>query len=446
MTKNIAIIGAGITGLTTAFYLKKAGIPVTIFEKSHQIGGVMQSFTQDGFVYEQGPNSGVLSNIEMVNLLDDLKDDLKPEMGQPAAKKRLIWQNGHWEALPSGLWSAVKTPLFTWKDKFRILGEPFRPKGTNPDETVAAMVKRRLGSSFLDYAIDPFISGIYAGNPNYLVTKYALPKLYQLEQDYGSFIRGALKKAKIPKTADDKRITKEIFSIKGGLNNLPKALAKKIGKTQIYLDQKELTVKRENEQFKINNQSFTHVISTVRADSLSGLFPFLKSEELKNITNLKYAPVVEIGIGYQDWKGADINAFGGLVPMVEHKNILGLLFMSTIFPGRAPQNGALFTLFIGGSKRPELTEMSESKLLDIVKKDFTEMMQLTDFKPDMIHMKHYNKAIAQYGADSKARLESINRIESNFKGLILAGSIRDGVGIADRVKQAKTIADRLSRS
>ncbi len=446
MTKNIAIIGAGITGLTTAFYLKKAGIPVTIFEKSHQIGGVMQSFTQDGFVYEQGPNSGVLSNIEMVNLLDDLKDDLKPEIGQPAAKKRLIWQNGHWEALPSGLWSALKTPLFTWKDKFRILGEPFRPKGTNPDETVAAMVKRRLGSSFLDYAIDPFISGIYAGNPNYLVTKYALPKLYQLEQDYGSFIRGALKKAKIPKTADDKRITKEIFSIKGGLNNLPKALAKKIGKTQIYLDQKELTVKRENEQFKINNQSFTHVISTVRADSLSGLFPFLKSEELKNITNLKYAPVVEIGIGYQDWKGADINAFGGLVPMVEHKNILGLLFMSTIFPGRAPQNGALFTLFIGGSKRPELTEMSESKRLDIVKKDFTEMMQLTDFKPDMIHVKHYNKAIAQYGADSKARLESINRIESNYKGLILAGSIRDGVGIADRVKQAKTIADRLSRS
>ncbi len=446
MTKNIAIIGAGITGLTTAFYLKKAGIPVTIFEKSHQIGGVMQSFTQDGFVYEQGPNSGVLSNIEMVNLLDDLKDDLKPEIGQPAAKKRLIWQNGHWEALPSGLWSAVKTPLFTWKDKFRILGEPFRPKGTNPDETVAAMVKRRIGSSFLDYAIDPFISGIYAGNPNYLVTKYALPKLYQLEQDYGSFIRGALKKAKIPKTADDKRITKEIFSIKGGLNNLPKVLAKKIGNSQIYLDQKELTVSRENEQFKINNQSFTHVISTVRADSLSGLFPFLKSEELKNITNLKYAPVVEIGIGYQDWKGADINAFGGLVPMVEHKNILGLLFMSTIFPGRAPQNGALFTLFIGGSKRPELTEMSESKLLDIVKKDFTEMMQLTDFKPDMIHVKHYNKAIAQYGADSKARLEAINRIESNYKGLILAGSIRDGVGIADRVKQAKTIADRLSRS
>ncbi len=326
------------------------------------------------------------------------------------------------------------------------MGEPFRTKGTDPDETVAAMVKRRLGSSFLDYAIDPFISGIYAGNPNYLVTKYALPKLYQLEQSYGSFIRGALKKAKIPKTVDDKRITKEIFSIKGGLNNLPKALAKKIGKTQIYLNQKELTVKRENDQFKINNQSFTHVISTVRADSLSGLFPFLKSEKLKNIANLKYAPVVEIGLGYRHWKGADINAFGGLVPMVEHKNILGLLFMSTIFPGRAPQDGALFTLFIGGSKRPELTEIPESKLLNIVKKDFTEMMQLTDFKPDMIHIKHYNKAIAQYGIDSKARLEAIKRIESNYKGLILAGSIRDGVGIADRVKQAKTIADRLSRS
>jgi len=446
MTKNIAIIGAGITGLTAAFYLKKAGIPVTIFEKNDRVGGVMQSFSQDGFVFEQGPNSGVLSNIEMVNLLDDLKDDLELEIGQPAAKKRLIWQNGHWEALPSGLWSALKTPLFTWKDKFRILGEPFRSKGTKPDETVAAMVKRRLGSSFLDYAIDPFISGIYAGNPDYLVTQYALPKLYQLEQDYGSFIKGAFKKAKIPKTADDKRITKEIFSIKGGLNNLPKALAEKIGKKQIVLNQKELTVRRENGQFKINNQSFTHVINTVRADYLSGLYPFLKPEELTNITNLQYAPVVEIGIGYHHWKGADINAFGGLVPMVEHKNILGLLFMSTLFPGRAPHNGAIFTLFIGGSKKPELTELSESKLLDIVKKDFIEMMQLSDFKPDMIHIKHYKKAIAQYGADSRERLEAINRIESSYKGLILAGSIRDGVGIADRVKQAKTIADKLSRS
>ncbi len=443
MTKKVAVIGAGITGLTLAYYLKKAGIPVKVFEKSNRIGGVIQSTKKDSFIYEHGPNSGTLSNIEIVKLLDELKDDIRLQLAQSAAKKRLIWYHNHWEALPSGLWPAVKTPLFTFYDKLRILGEPFRAKGTNPDETVAEMVKRRLGQSFLDYAIDPFISGIYAGDPNYLVTKYALPKLYQLEQTYGSFIKGAIKKAKQPKTADEKRVTKEIFSVKGGLETIVKALAKHIGQEHILLNQSDLKIVLKNNTYLVNNEQFTHVVSTVKASRLPDLFSFVKPDYWQPITNLRYAPVTEIGLGFKNWQGGNLNAFGGLVPMKEQKNILGLLFMSSIFKDRAPKNGALFTLFIGGIKRPDLTELSDDKLLSLVKQDFMKMMQLPDFKPDMIFIKSYKQAIAQYGADSKQRLEAIALIEQQYPGLILAGSIRDGVGLADRVKQAVDISKSL---
>ena len=189
----VVIIGAGLTGLTMGFYLKKAGINVLIIDKSAKTGGVIQTIREKGFVYETGPNTGVVSNPEIAELFEDLAERCELEVADPSAKRRLIWKNSQWNALPSGLWSAITTPRFTLGDKFRILGEPFRAKGTNPDEKLSDLVKRRLGKSFLDYAIDPFISGIYAGNPNELVPRYALPKLWKLEQEYGSFIGGSIK-------------------------------------------------------------------------------------------------------------------------------------------------------------------------------------------------------------------------------------------------------------
>ncbi len=441
--KPIAIIGAGLTGLTLGYFLKKKGIPIKIYEKSNHIGGVIKSFNHEGFIYEQGPNSGTLSNIETVQLLEALQADIEVELADELAKKRLIWKNNQWEALPDGLISAVKTPLFTFKDKLNVLKEPFQAKGNNPNENIADMVRRRLGQSFLDYAVDPFISGIYAGDPEYLVTRFALPKLYDLEQTYGSFIKGAIQKAKEPKTIADKKVTKQIFSIKGGLEELVKALIKHIGEQNILTGQTSLNIQHTEQQFKINNQIYHNVVSTVRADQLATIFPFIEPNLLNPIQNLKYAPVVEIGLGFRQWKGMDIKAFGGLVPGKEQRNILGLLFMSTIFKNRAPKQGALFTLFIGGAKRPELTQLNQNELLKLIGNDFMDMMAIKEFNPDLIHIKSYSKAIAQYGTDSNKRLESIEQIQKKYPGLILAGNIRDGVGMADRIKQAKNIANDL---
>lgn len=444
--KKVAIIGAGITGLTTAYYLKKAGIPFAIFEKSDKVGGVMQSKNDGTFLYETGPNSGVISHAEMAYLFEDLKGKCEIELADDASAKRLIWKKGQWHALPSGLISAVTTPLFNFSDKLRVLGEPFRKKGNNPLESLAELVKRRLGKSFLDYAIDPFILGIYAGDPAYIVPKYALPKLYNLEQNYGSFVGGSIKKAREPKTENDTKATRKIFSVKGGLSNLIQALVEEIGKENIHLNT-EVEVLDATFSLLVNGkkEQFSDIVFTGVSTQLSTLFSFLNKSQLTSIQYLKYAKVVEASIGFKKWEGRKLDAFGGLVPFKEDKNILGVLFMSSLFENRAPKEGAIFTVFAGGMRKAYLAELPEKELKSIIANDFKEMMGIDNFNPDLFELNYYTQAIAQYGADSEARLAGISQIEKEHPGLFLAGSMRDGVGIADRVKQAKNIAMQIAK-
>jgi oxygen-dependent protoporphyrinogen oxidase len=445
--KEVAIIGAGITGLVTAFYLKKAGIPFRIFEKTNHIGGVIETGRQDGFVFEKGPNSGVLANRETVEFFEDLGSACPPEIADKAAAKRLIWKGNRWYPLPSGIWGGITTPLFTLKDKIRLLGEPFRKKGTNPNETLAELVVRRMGQSFLDYAIDPFILGIYAGDPAYIVPKYALPKLYQLEQDYGSFIGGAIKKRRERKSPEEKKVTRDIFSTEGGLQRLTETLTDIIGPENIEKGCENLFVIQNGNRYTVHVKGkepvFTHVVSTVASTALPQLFPFVEARRWAPVTRLTYAKVTEVAVGFKKWDGMPLHAFGGLIPFREQRNILGILFMSTLFKNRAPRGGALLTTFTGGTRRPELAELSEEKLYTLIIKELKETLNLKNPKPDLFVSSTHRQAIAQYGADSEERFKAIAAIELENPGLYLGGSIRDGIGMADRIKQAHFMAEDI---
>ncbi len=440
-----AVIGGGLTGLTTAFYLKKAGINAHIYEKSDRVGGVIHTYNKSGFTFEAGPNSGVLSRVEAAELLEDLQDECTLKEANQASKARWIWKNKKWEPLPSGLMGGVTTPLFTFSDKLRILGEPFRSRGKNPDETLAELVLRRMGKSFLDYAIDPFILGIYSGDPGKLVTKYAFSKLYELEQNYGSFIGGSIKKAREPKTARDKKITRAIFSIEGGLQNLINALEKKIGMENIHLNCKNLSIEKNGNLYTTNQnkEEYSYVISTTGAYALPSLFPFLPGEQIKSITQMKYSRVVQVALGFNAWEGMPLKAFGGLVPSIEKRDVLGILFLSSCFKNKAPEKGALLSIFLGGVRHPEMADLNDDEITNIVRREVSEMMQLDKFKPDLMKIFRYKHAIPQYGLESKEKLKAIKQIEKQFPGLILAGNIRDGIGIADRIKQGRIIAEEL---
>jgi oxygen-dependent protoporphyrinogen oxidase len=328
-----------------------------------------------------------------------------------------------------------------------LLGEPFRKKGQNPDETLKELVLRRMGKSFLEYAVDPFILGIYSGDPAKLVPKYALPKLYRLEQDYGSFIGGTIKKARQPKTDWEKKATREIFSVKGGLENLIVALQKNIGEEHISLNCNSLVFEKiKNHRFKTREHEtiFTHVISTVGAYELGNLFPFAETEKLKQVNRLEYAKVVQVSLGFNTWNGKQLNAFGGLVPFRENRDVLGILFLSSFLKNKAPENGALLSVFLGGIRKPDMVELSDNRIVEIVKKEVSQMMGLSLFEPDLMKIFRYKHAIPQYGVESEQKLNAIKEIEKKHQGLILAGNIRDGIGMADRIKQAKTIASQLA--
>ena len=445
---DVVVIGAGLTGLTTAFYLKKSGLSVAVIERSSRIGGVIQTVKEDGFIFETGPNTGVIAHPEVAELFEDLAPLCTLETANLEAKKRLILQNGRWEALPSGLWKAVKTPLFTFKDKLRLLGEPFRKRGNNPFESIAELVKRRMGVSFLNYAVDPFISGIYAGEPSKLVTKYALPKLYMLEQDYGSFIVGGFKKSFAKKEPRMSKATREVFAAKGGLGSMISALGSSIGSENIHLSSELVIVSKTDVGYitsfsNINQIHSKWVVSTADAEALPSIFPFIPTSTLKPIEALRYAAVTQVILGYKKWSGCDVNAFGGLIPTIENRKILGVLFTSSFFGNRAPDGGVLLSVFMGGVKRPEVYDMSDEAIKTIVLDELKDIMELQDATPDLIHIYRYKRAIPQYEASTKERLEAIQEIQEQYPNLILSGAIRDGIGMADRIKQARMVADDI---
>ena len=452
--ENIVVIGAGLTGLTTAFHLTRKGKKVHVLEQSNRTGGQIHTFREEGFVFESGPNTGVVSYPEVAELFAALAPACELETAHEEAKRRLIWKGDKFRALPSGLFSAITTPLFSLSDKFRILGEPFRAKGTNPDEAVGELAARRLGKSFLHYAVDPFLSGVYAGDPMKLVTRYALPKLYNLEQQYGSFIRGTIAKAKLPKTERDRLASKKVFSAAGGLENLTIAMTEAIGKEHITLSATGITIRPSNKQWLISYQTplggeqtilADKVITTVGAYSLPELLPFVSKEDMDKISNLKYAPVVQASVGIRNTNDLQFNAFGGLVPSCEKKEVLGILFPSACFDSRAPKEGALFSFFIGGVKHAELTTWKDEELKALIIHQFHSMLKFpVGIEPDMIRIFRHPHAIPQYERSSGERFQTIEKLEKAYPGLILAGNMKGGIGMADRIRQATGIANQLT--
>ena len=451
-TPDIVIVGAGLTGLTMAYYLQKLGKKIIVLEKDKRVGGVIHTVAENDFIYESGPNTGVLSTPEIAALFRDLKDYCTLETANPKSEKRYILKKGKWQPLPSGPISAITTPLFKFSDKLRILGEPFRKPGSDPDESVAQMVIRRLGRSFLEYAVDPFVSGIYAGDPEKLITRYALPKLYALERNYGSFIKGTIKKAREPKTEDEKRATREVFSVKGGLANLIKALSDRIESENILTGISGTVIKPNDKDFLVSfvNSSGEKgkiqapvVVTTIGGYALPSLLPFISEERLKPFTDLKYAAIVQVALGYSEWKGPKPDAFGGLIPSQENRDILGILFPSAIFEGRSPEKGTLLSVFLGGVKKPEMISKTDNEIEAIVLREICSIMSRLNI-PDLLKIHRYSHAIPQYEINTGERLALISSIQDQYPGLILAGNIRDGIGMADRVKQARQIAEFLA--
>jgi len=447
---RIAILGAGLTGLSLGYFLKKKGLSADIFEKNNRIGGVIQSNSENDFLYECGPNTGVLSNTIIENLFSEISDHCAIQIAHEQAKKRLILKNGAWHALPSGLLSGIFTPLFSTFDKFRILGEPFRKPGTNPHENLKELVERRLGKSFHDYAVAPFVNGVYAGNTEQLVPKYALPKLYRLEQEFGSFIGGSIQKHKNIHKTNTNIPSKKIFSCEGGLKSLITALAK-IQDNSIYTSCSALSVIKNKDTYSIitnhSNKSFSkeydYIISTLPSYQLADTFPFFSTQQKQVFNGIEYAPVIQIVLGFNYWDGISLQAFGGLCPPKEKRNILGVLFPSSMFLNRAPENGALLSVFLGGMLNKEILNKTDEELISITHTEIIELFQCKTWNPTIIRIHRYQHAIAQYSAFHEQVYAIRDNIQTMNPNCYIGGSFVDGISMADRIQQAYKISELI---
>lgn len=451
---DVAIIGAGLTGLTTAYQLHKAGHRCIVIEKANRVGGQIRSHTTGGFCYELGPNTATLANYETLELVTDPALGLDVQVADAASKYRWIWKADRFYSLPTGPLSALTTPLFTLQDKLRILGEPWRAPGSDPQETIGSLAERRLGKSFVDYAVEPFIGAIYAGDPYRLVTKYALSKLYDLEQRHGSFIRGTFAKRKADKADPRPPLSKDIFSVRGGMERLPEALAAQVklsgevvtGVRDARIERTEASASGWRVRFGGRTITAHHVISTVPASALPHILPPKLRTQISPITALTYAPVMLVSVGFEHLPGVNRRAFGGLVPRVEHRDALGVLFLSSCFPGRTRyKDGAIFSVFLGGIHRgAEYLQKSEAELQEIALRELYQMLRIpSNVNPDLVNVAIYPEAIPQYDERAAACHERIGKLEATYPGLHLAGSIRDGVGVAKRILQGTELAREI---
>lgn len=440
--KKIGVIGSGITGLTAANILEKRGFEVTLFEKNSEPGGAIKSVQNGDWLTEYGPNTLLLKEKIVTDFLKGL--ELEPEtlIANSEASKRYIVKNGELVPLPLSFMGAISTPLFSFLGKLRLLLEPFISVNSNRDQTVAEFVERRLGKEMLDYAMNPFVAGIFANNPDQLSLRHVFPQMTFLEEQYGSLILGAVAGSKRRKR--EGKTGRSLISFKMGIQELPKRLASSL--TQIHYNQRITAFERQGQQWILKSDEksfgpFDHVIINIPLYQSAELLNTLPNYHFKFDIDVDYPPLSVLHLGY---KKSDIqhslDGFGFLVPEVEKRYILGALFSSTLFEGRAPADHHLLTVFVGGGRQPELAGLATHKLLPIVEKELSELIGLNNTCHFMDHV-YWPKAIPAYHVGYDSVLDQMDQFEDQYEGLILAGNFRNGVSVPDCIKNGKELAE-----
>jgi len=445
--KSVAIIGAGITGLAAAFYLKRKNIPVTVYEAGRRTGGVIQSSRQNGFLAESGPNTILETSPKISELIRDLNLESRRIYPDPAAKNRYVVRDKKPVAMPSSQAEFLTTKLFSARAKFALAREPFvPPRRDGVEESVAEFVLRRLNQEFLDRAVDPLVAGIYAGDPHKLSVRHAFPKLLEAEQKYGSLLKGQFFGAGEQKSGEVSRRDARMFSFDDGLQVLPAVLAAQLGES-LKLNTQVTKLLQTKDGWQLTTSTGEVEYSAIIFCGTAFKLAELKIEsqipvDLSIFSEIRHPPIATVVLGFpREAVAHPLDGFGMLIPKIENFKILGAIFSSSLFPDRAPENFITLTSYVGGERQPELASLPPEKLVELACEDLRVLLGARG-RPAFQHCAFYPKAIPQYNVGYGKFKKLMDEIEAKARGLFFAGSFRDGISLGDSILSACNAIER----
>lgn len=435
---RVAIVGAGITGLTCAWQLQQLGVAATVFEATNAVGGPIRSVRRDGFLAEVGPHTLQDTQPAVDQLLQQLGIADERIDAAPSAHKRYLVRNGTLHALPSSPPQLLRSKLYSRSAKLNLLREPLQPRRTDGvDESVTNFVTRRLGRELLDYGVELLVNGVWAGDPNKLSARYAFPRMWALERDHGSLLRGAVALAR------RRSRRPQMFALRDGNGTLCTAIAARLDDVRLGTPVQQ--IERTNiTQWVINGEHFDEVVLAAGAQGL-GKIELRDPDPLDfNFANtITHPPLTVVTLGF---RAADVphplDGFGVIIPVREQLPVLGVLFTSTLFAHRAPPGHVTLACFVGGARTPH-----HATAPDRVDRTVAALRTLLGVRgePIFVEESFHARAIPQVEVGYGEHLAKLDAMEHRHVGLHIAGNVRGRVAVGDLIADATQLAHNLTR-
>ena len=448
----VAVVGGGVAGLTAAYRLTPRGVRGVVPVAREGGGGVVRRERREGYLAELGPTSLAAAPPSLRALLSELGLEASVLPASPAARTRYVVKKNKLLSLPMSPQELLTTRLLSNGAKLAVFGEPLVDAGDSPsEESVATFVRRRFNQEILDYIANPFIGGIFAGDPEQLSVRHALPKLYGLERAHGSVIKAFAGMMRARKREDDGTgsVAGGLLSFRNGLQELPDALARELHAeirlrapvTQLRAGPKGWTVGAAFQPAELYD-AVVYAAPAHCVDEIDLDFP--GSDRLKTLASISYPPVGVLVLGFaREDVAHPLDGFGFLVPEVERRHVLGAVFSSTLFAGRAPEGHVLLTAFVGGVRNPDLANADLPTITARVQDDLRALLGAQG-EPTFRAFHLWPRAIPQYDLSYGRFKDIMDEAERRSPGLALAGSYREGVALGEAIASGEEAAARLA--
>jgi protoporphyrinogen/coproporphyrinogen III oxidase len=445
------VVGAGISGLVCAYALRKAGIDPQVLESGAAPGGLIRSERREGYLLELGPQSFNATSA-LLNLCRELHID-DQLLQAPPGVPRYVLVKDMLRPVPLSPPAFLASSLFGPVTKLRVLRDILgRSSPPQNDESVAAFVRRKFSGELLDKLVGPFVSGIYAGDPEKLSVRSAFPHLYEAEKTAGSVIRGLLFSArKRPASAEKPTLQ----SFRDGNRTLIHTLAANLGsnlRCGVIAQRIRVTLASSapkiSPSFEVTLQTNgrEEVLTTDRlviatpAQEAARLLRSIDAQFESALTAIAYAPVAVVSLGYpRSAIQHSLDGFGFLVPRSAGTRILGTVWNTSLFPNRAPEGHVLLTSFVGGATDPSVVSLDESEIVSIAHRELASVLEIAQ-PPAFSHVQAWRRAIPQYNLGHMQHVNQLTKLQSTYPSIRLIGNYLRGPALGACVEQALTVA------